>query len=137
MAKDAFVLYPGSEQLDASLALAVRFGFDGHERLRRTLCAIDAELGEGPFHYRYTRARGDEGCFVACTFWMAEAWHLLGNTERASTTLGKAFGALAGGPGTLSEMVDPATHGWLGNVPQGLSHLAAVHAMVTLAGGDT
>jgi GH15 family glucan-1,4-alpha-glucosidase len=131
--KDAFVFYPGSSQLDASLALAVRFGFDGKERLKRTLTAIDRELGEGPFHFRYTDARGAEGCFVACTFWVAEAWHLLGETERANATMQAAFAALAGGPGTLAEMVDPETHAWLGNVPQGLSHLAAVHAMITLS----
>lgn len=133
MEKDAFVLYPGSSQLDASLALAVRFRFDGKERLRRTLSAIDRELGEGPFHFRYSDARGAEGCFLACTFWMAEAWHLLGDEARASTSLRGALAALSGGPGTLSEMVDPATHAWLGNVPQGLSHLAAVHALITLS----
>jgi GH15 family glucan-1,4-alpha-glucosidase len=131
--KDAFAFYPGSSQLDASLALAVRFGFDGKERLKRTLTAIDRELGEGPFHFRYTDARGAEGCFVACTFWVAEAWHVLGETERANATMQAAFAALAGGPGTLAEMVDPETHAWLGNVPQGLSHLAAVHAMITLS----
>lgn len=131
--KDAFVFYPGSSQLDASLALAVRFGFDGKERLRRTLDAIDRELGEGPFHFRYSDARDAEGCFVACTFWVAEAWHLLGEKQRASTTLRSAFEALSGGPGTLAEMVDPGSHAWLGNVPQGLSHLAAVHALITLS----
>jgi GH15 family glucan-1,4-alpha-glucosidase len=132
--KDAFVMYPGSTQLDASLALAVPFGFDGKDRLRRTLVAIDRELGEGPFHFRYTDARDAEGCFVACTFWVSEAWHLLGEQARAKAMLRGALDALAGGPGTLAEMVDPATHAWLGNVPQGLSHLAAVHALVTLGG---
>lgn len=133
MEKDAFVLYPGSGQLDASLALAVRFGFDGKERLRRTMSAIDQELREGPFHFRYSDARGAEGCFLACTFWMAEAWHLLGDSERAEKTLRSALDALSGGPGTLAEMADPVTHAWLGNVPQGLSHLAAVHALLTLS----
>lgn len=134
--KDAFVMYPGSSQLDASMALAVRFGFDGKERLRRTLSAIDRELGEGPFHFRYTDRRGEEGCFLACTFWMSEAWHLLGDSARAKATLHAALDALSGGPGTLAEMIDPVTHAWLGNVPQGLSHLALVHALVTLGGGD-
>ncbi|QWT21326.1 hypothetical protein KPL74_04830 [Bacillus sp. NP157] len=133
MEKDAFVMYPGSSQLDASLALAVRFGFDGRERLRRTLVAIDRELGEGPFHFRYSDARGAEGCFLACTFWMAEAWHLLGDSGRAGKKLHEALDALSGGPGTLAEMVDPVTHAWLGNLPQGLSHLAVVHALMTLS----
>lgn len=135
--KDAFVMYPGSTQLDASLALAVRFGFDGKDRLWRTLSGIDRELGEGPFHYRFTDARSAEGCFVACTFWMSEAWQLLGEEGRAKPMLRGVLDALSGGPGTLAEMVDPVTHAWLGNVPQGLSHLAAVHALVTLEGRQT
>ncbi|MET0618164.1 MAG: glycoside hydrolase family 15 protein [Luteibacter sp.] len=134
MEKDAFVMYPGSNQLDASLALAVRFGFDGKERLRRTLAAIERELGEGQFHFRYSDARGVEGCFLACTFWIAEAWHVLGDEERANTSMRGALAALSGGPGTLAEMVDPVSHAWLGNVPQGLSHLAVVHALITLSG---
>jgi GH15 family glucan-1,4-alpha-glucosidase len=134
--KGAFVMYPGSTQLDASLALAVRFGFNGHDRLRQTLVAIERELAEGPFHFRYTNARGAEGCFLACTFWMAEAWYLLGEHGRAQAVLRGALEALAGSPGTLAEMVDPVTHAWLGNVPQGLSHLAAAHALITLAGGE-
>ncbi|MGN6482669.1 glycoside hydrolase family 15 protein [Luteibacter sp.] len=135
-AKDAFVFFPGSDQLDASLALAVRFGFDGHERLRRTMVAIDRELAHGPFHYRYSSARGQEGCFLACTFWMAEAWQLLGDHAKAEATLDGVLAGLAGGPGTLAEMVDGDTGAWLGNLPQGLSHLAAVHAIVTVAGGE-
>lgn len=131
--KGAFVFYPGSSQLDASMALAVGFGFDGEDRLRRTLDAIDRELGEGAFHYRYTDARGEEGCFLACTFWMAEAWHILGENERARRTLERALDALKGGCGVLPEMVDPATLAFLGNLPQGLSHLALIHALVTLS----
>lgn len=134
--KDAFVMYPGSTQLDASLALAVRFRFDGHERLRRTMEAIDRELAAGPFHYRHTDARGTEGCFLACTFWMAEAWYLLGDPARAEAALQGVLDGVDGGPGTLAEMIDPDTGAFLGNVPQGLSHLACVHAIVTLSGGD-
>ena len=59
--KQAFVMYPGSDKLDASLALAVRFGFDGRERLLLTLDAIDRELGAGPFHYRYSGMHEEEG----------------------------------------------------------------------------
>jgi GH15 family glucan-1,4-alpha-glucosidase len=130
--KGAFVFYPGSDQLDASIALAVRFRFDGQDRLRSTLEAIDRELADGPFHYRYADARGKEGCFLACTFWLAQAWAILGETARAKRMVDDALAALAGGPGTLPEMVDAATLGFLGNVPQGLSHLALVHALVTL-----
>ena len=66
--KQAFVMYPGSDKLDASLALAVRFGFDSRKRLLQTLDAIDRELGAGPFHYRYSGMQEEEGCFLACSF---------------------------------------------------------------------
>ncbi|MEX1828539.1 glycoside hydrolase family 15 protein [Luteibacter sp. CQ10] len=132
----AFEMWPGSGQLDASMALAVRFRFDGREKLKRTLAAIDRELGDGAFHFRYSDARGKEGCFLACTFWMAEGWHLLGEQAKAERTLNDALDALDGGPGTLAEMVDPASRAWLGNVPQGLSHLAAVHGILTVTGVD-
>jgi len=34
--------------------------------------------------------------------------------------------------GILNEMVDPATGAGLGNLPQGLSHLALLHAIYSL-----
>lgn len=132
----AFEMWPGSGQLDAAMALAVRFRFDGRDKLKKTLEAIDRTLGDGVFHYRYSDARGKEGCFLACTFWMAEGWQLLGEHDKAKRTLDNALTSLEGGSGTLAEMIDPASRAWLGNVPQGLSHLAAVHGILTVMGVD-
>ncbi|WP_201781853.1 glycoside hydrolase family 15 protein [Xylophilus sp. Leaf220] len=126
----AYEFYPGSGRLDASLALAVRFRFDGHDRLAATLDAIDRELGCGDFHYRYSEADQEEGCFVACTFWMAEARMLLGQHKHGAETLLRAQAALAQrGVGVFSEMVDGNSGTFLGNLPQGLSHLAHVMAL--------
>ncbi|MFC3124167.1 glycoside hydrolase family 15 protein [Pseudoroseomonas globiformis] len=130
--KRAFVLHPGSEKLDASLALAVRFGFDGRDRLALTLDAIDQDLGAGPFHYRYGGVEQDEGCFLACTFWMAEARALLGQKDRAWATLDAATTALGRGVGIFTEMADPVTGAYLGNLPQGLTHLAHIMALNVL-----
>jgi GH15 family glucan-1,4-alpha-glucosidase len=130
--KNAFVMYPGSDKLDASLALAVRFGFDGRERLLLTLDAIDRELGAGPFHYRYSGMREQEGCFVACSFWMVSARAQLGQRREARDRFDQMTAALAHGHGVLAEMIDP-THGdFLGNLPQGLSHLAHLMAISEL-----
>ena len=74
----AYAMYPGSDRLDASLALAVRFEFGNPDRLRATCEAIDRDLGRGPYHYRYTGVDAEEGCFLACTFWLVEALALLG-----------------------------------------------------------
>jgi len=132
----AYTMYPGSRKLDASLALAVRFGFDGRDRLEKTLRAIDRELRRGELHYRYNGVESDEGCFIACSFWVIEGLALLGHQEEAKTR----FEALAKvldrgkGAGTLSEMMDPKTHAFLGNMPQGLTHLALIQTAATLSG---
>ncbi len=135
-ARQAYVFYAGGDQLDASLALAVRFGFDGKGRLGSTMDAIRAELGHGPFLYRYSGAAAEEGAFLACSFWMAEALCLLDRREEAAALFDEILASLPPNTGTLAEMVDPATGEHLGNTPQGLSHLALVHAACTLA-GDT
>ncbi|MET3826613.1 GH15 family glucan-1,4-alpha-glucosidase [Sphingomonas sp. PvP055] len=134
--KQAFVFYPGSDKLDASLALAVRFGFDGHEKLRKTLDAIDAELGAGPYHYRYSGVDAEEGCFLACTFWMVEARVLLGQRDQAEKAFMSITAALDRGVGIMTEMADPTTGVFLGNLPQGLSHLAHVMALDVLSHQD-
>ncbi|MBW6530443.1 glycoside hydrolase family 15 protein [Sphingomonas sp. RRHST34] len=134
--KQAFVFYPGSDRLDASLALMVRFGFDGRERLEKTLDAIDAELGAGPYHYRYSDVAAEEGCFLACTFWMVEARALLGQRDRAEQSLVAITRAIDRGVGVMSEMADPRSGAFLGNLPQGLSHLAHVMALDVLAAED-
>lgn len=130
--KQAFVMYPGSEKLDASLALAVRFGFDGRERLILTLQAIDRELGAGAFHYRYSGMSEEEGCFLACSFWMVMAWAQLGFRDDARRRFDRLTESLAHGHGVLAEMVDPATGDFLGNLPQGLSHLSHLMALSVL-----
>ncbi len=128
----AFAMYAGGDALDASLALAVRFGFDGAERLRSTLDAIDRELGAGPLHYRYSGVDREEGCFLACSLWMVEARAALGQKDEARVALKGLEQALARGHGILAEMVDPETGGFLGNLPQGLSHLAHIMALSVL-----
>lgn len=134
--RGAYLCYPGADGLDASLALAVRFRFDGQDRLARTLDAIDRELGAGAFHYRYTGMEQEEGCFLACTFWMVEARAMLGQHDRAETAFAAAMAGLAHGTGILPEMIDPKTGDYLGNLPQGLSHLALIQAIATLGGAE-
>lgn len=100
-------------------------------RLARTLDAIDAALGAGSYHHRLTTTKGEKGCFLACSFWIAEARALLGQRDRAEA----AFSALIEGldsEGGRPEMIDPGTGEWLGNLPQGLTHLALVHCAVAL-----
>lgn len=134
-AKRAYTFHAGTERLDAAMVLAVRFGFDGRDRLSSTLDAIRRELGRGPWLHRYSGAAGAEGAFLACTFWLVEAYAELGRQAEAEALMAAALAALPPGVGVLAEMVDPDTGAFLGNLPQGLSHLALIHAAISLAGG--
>lgn len=133
-ARQAYEFYPGSGRLDASLALAVRFGFSSPERLQSTLQAIDNELGCKGFHYRYSGVEQEEGCFLACTFWMVEAHATQGRLEQATQMFTEAVKGLDHGVGIYSEMVDPHSRAYLGNLPQGLTHLALLAAARALGG---
>ncbi len=140
--KQAYTFYAGTERLDASLALAARFGFDNRDRVSSTCDAIRKELGvgphlwsRGPWIYRYSGAEKEEGAFLACTFWLAEAYVELDRRHDGVALMDEALAALPSGVGVLSEMVDPKTGDLLGNLPQGLSHLALIHAALSLDGG--
>ena len=132
--KQSYVMYPGAEVLDASLALAARFGFPNRDRVRLTCGAIDRELASGPFHHRYSGMAQEEGCFLACTFWLAEAKALTGDERGGAAIFENALAALDRNSGAFSEMVDPGTGAFLGNMPQGLTHLAVIQTAATLSG---
>ncbi|MGY1748800.1 glycoside hydrolase family 15 protein [Modestobacter sp. SYSU DS0511] len=130
--RGAYVWYPGTEQLDASIVLHAISGFDRGERMSRTLDALREELGDGPHLYRHSGADADEGTFLACSFWMVSALALCGRVEEAVTLMEELMGA-ANDVGLLTEMLDPRTGDLLGNLPQALSHLALVNAAITVS----
>lgn len=129
--KKTYTLCADSDDLDAAVLLAARTGFDRGERLRSTIEAINDELAEGVLIYRYTDADKEEGAFVACTFWMVEALAHSNQLERARHVMSDAVG-LVNDVGILSEQIDPECGAFLGNLPQGLSHLALINAAFTL-----
>ena len=129
----AYAWYPGSGKLDASVVLHAISGFDRGERMRSTLDAIRRELGHGRYLYRYTGAAEEESCFVACSFWMVSALHLVGRTDDARELMDE-LAAAPNDVGMLAEMIDADSGAFVGNLPQALSHLALIHAAITLAG---
>lgn len=132
--RQAYLSYPGSGQIDAAVALAVRFRFGRDERMKQTIDAMDRELGAGAFHYRYSGVDREEACFLACTFWIVEAKALLGLEEDARRCFDAAVTGLGAETGIYAEMIDAKTGDYLGNLPQGLTHLAVLQAASTLAG---
>ncbi|WP_233495810.1 glycoside hydrolase family 15 protein [Geodermatophilus sp. TF02-6] len=128
--RGAYVWYPGTDRLDASIVLHAISGFDRGERMSRTLDALRAELGAGPYLYRYSGAAEEEGAFLACSFWMVSALTLCGRHEEACALMDELMGS-ANDVGLLAEMLDPASGDLMGNLPQSLSHLALVNAAIT------
>jgi GH15 family glucan-1,4-alpha-glucosidase len=75
---------------------------------------------------------GDEGSFLLCTFWLAEALALAGEKERARIVFERAV-AFANDVGLLSEEVDGSAGHLLGNFPQAFSHIGLINAAWAIA----
>ncbi|EGD09892.1 glycosyl hydrolase, glucoamylase [Xanthomonas vesicatoria ATCC 35937] len=135
-AKQSYTFYAGTEDLDASLLLASRFGLGGPRRARMiaTREAIGKELGSGALVHRYSGMQTREGSFTACAFWMVEAYGLLGEREEAKRRFECLLEQLGNDVALMPEMQDASTGEALGNLPQGLSHLALIHAALAVDG---
>jgi GH15 family glucan-1,4-alpha-glucosidase len=125
--KQSYTFYAGGDDLDAATLLAGQIGFDRGDRLAGTVAAVKRELAEGALIYRYTGMRGTEGAFLACSFWLVSALAALGRHEEAVAQMTAAVG-FCSDLGLLTEEMDTSTGELLGNLPQGLSHLALVNA---------
>jgi GH15 family glucan-1,4-alpha-glucosidase len=126
----------GSDEIDAGLLLGVLFSYaqPHDERLAGTVEAVRRELAHGPFVSRYTGEDGlggTEGAFLACSFWLAEALAFVGRRDEGIALLEQLIG-LANDLGLYAEEIDRDTGEFLGNFPQGLSHLALINAAVAL-----
>jgi GH15 family glucan-1,4-alpha-glucosidase len=130
----AFVQSYGSEHLDASALLIPVVGFLPPEdpRVAGTVEAIERKLMTNGFVLRYdTGATKDglppgEGAFLACSFWLADAYILLGRRDDARKLFERLL-TLCNDLGLLSEEYDPAGKRLLGNFPQAFSHIALVN----------
>jgi GH15 family glucan-1,4-alpha-glucosidase len=99
-------------------------------RMLATMDWVRAELGSGPFLYRYRvddGVGGDEGAFVLCGFWLAEALAMAGRIEEAQAVF-VAHAEASNHLGLLAEEIDPTTGTLLGNFPQAFSHLGLINA---------
>jgi GH15 family glucan-1,4-alpha-glucosidase len=128
--KGSYVRSAGEEELDAALLLGVLGGYDvpNSPRLRGTVDAVRRELGRGPFLYRWA---DEPGAFLACSFWLADAYARQGRVEEATTLMDELIG-LSNDLGLYAEEMQAETGEFLGNFPQGLTHLGLINAAVSL-----
>jgi GH15 family glucan-1,4-alpha-glucosidase len=133
--RGAYAMYAGTDRLDASVLRISRMNYvdTRGERFNSTIDRIRIELsGGGPLLYRYSGQRQEEGAFVACSFWLVEALARAGRLDEARQTMDEMV-ELTNDVGLFSEEIDPRTRDFLGNFPQGLSHLALVNAAAAIA----
>lgn len=122
-----------SDEFDASVLLMATTAFlpPADERLARTIDTIERELSDSRGLVRRYRADdgvvGDEGAFLACTFWLAAARAIQGDLAAATRAFERAA-SYANDLGLFSEEVETNTGMLLGNFPQALSHVGLIIA---------
>ena len=130
-----FTQYYGSTELDASVLNIPLVGFlpGDDERVTGTIDAVSRELGRDGFVSRYSTAQtddglpGDEGQFLACSFWLVTALALNGRADEARSLFERLIG-LSNDLGLLAEEYDVGRQRQVGNFPQAFSHLTLILA---------
>jgi GH15 family glucan-1,4-alpha-glucosidase len=135
-----FTQYYGSKELDSSVLNIPLTGFlpATDERVTGTIDAISRELGRDGFVSRYSTAHtddglsGDEGQFLACSFWLVSALALNGRVDEARTLFERLLG-LTNDLGLLAEEYDVKRERQVGNFPQAFSHLTLIGAAAAIS----
>jgi GH15 family glucan-1,4-alpha-glucosidase len=132
----AFVQFYGAKHTDASLLMIPLVGFlpASDRRMRGTVAAVERELSPDGLVLRYASDASEavdglpagEGTFLACSFWLADNYALMGRYEEARDLFERLLG-LRNDVGLLAEEFDPKTGRLLGNFPQAFSHVALVN----------
>jgi GH15 family glucan-1,4-alpha-glucosidase len=141
--RNTFTQSYGSKELDASLLLIPQMGFlpPDDKRVIGTIEAIQRELSTSDgFILRYPTSgddagvdglEGDEGAFLACSFWMADDLAMIGRVDEARKLFEKLL-ALRNDLGLLAEEWDPRLQRQVGNFPQAFSHVPLIDTALRL-----
>jgi GH15 family glucan-1,4-alpha-glucosidase len=141
--RGTFTQYYGGTAVDASLLLIPVVGFlPPHDpRVTGTVATIERELLDHGFVQRYAENEQSqavdglppgEGVFLACSFWLADTYSLLGRDDEAEQVFERLL-ALRNELGLLAEQYEPAARRLVGNFPQAFSHVALINTAYNLA----
>ncbi len=137
--KHAYVQAIGAEDLDASTLQLINMHYldPGGDRAKEHLNALEKELlSPNGLLFRYAHM-DDFGlpkvCFLACSFWYAEALACVGRIDDACKMLELGL-KCSNHLGLFSEDVDFSCGQW-GNFPQTYSHVGFMNAVYRIANG--
>jgi GH15 family glucan-1,4-alpha-glucosidase len=123
----------GYRDLDAALLLLPLLGMPVDEGvLTRTVAAVEKQLRAGDYVHRYLTSDGlpgGEGAFFICSFWLVDALLMLNRADEARALFERLLDK-ANDVGLYAEEIDPTSNDFLGNFPQGFTHLALVNSAV-------
>jgi GH15 family glucan-1,4-alpha-glucosidase len=133
--RNTFTQHFETTEVDASLLVLSDVGFiEGDDpRMLGTIKAVEEDLLRDGFLLRYRTQSGvdglsgDEHPFLACSFWLVEAYALAGRLDDAHALMGRLLD-LTNDVGLLAEEYDPQHRRFVGNFPQAFSHLTLVGA---------
>ena len=141
--QNAFTQAYNLPALDAGVLLMPALGFlpASDARVQGTIKAIERELMPDGFVLRYKPEHtndglaGTEGAFLACSFWLVDAYAYAGRRREAEALFERLIG-LRNDLGLLSEEYEPKSGRLIGNFPQAFSHLALVHSASVLGNAE-
>jgi GH15 family glucan-1,4-alpha-glucosidase len=133
--RNTFTQHYETREVDASLLVLSDVGFiEGDDpRMLGTIKAVEEDLMRDGLLLRYRTESGvdglsgDEHPFLACSFWLVEAYALAGRVDDAHALMQRLL-ELTNEVGLLSEEYDPQHRRFIGNFPQAFSHLTLVGA---------
>jgi GH15 family glucan-1,4-alpha-glucosidase len=138
--QNAFVESYGSKLLDASVLLLPAVGFlpASDPRIRGTIAAVEKHMMRDGFVLRHDprevseEQQPIEGAFLACSFWLADAYVLSGRLDKAQALFDRVAG-LANDVGLLAEEYDSVECRQTSNFPQALTHIALINTAHNLS----
>jgi alpha,alpha-trehalase len=124
--------------LDTAVLLMPSVGFlpADDPRLRATVAAVEAELGDGSGLVRRSSLQDpDDTAFLICTGWLADCHARAGDTATARERL-DALLRCANDVGLLAERATFGAYEPMGNLPQALSHVGVINGAGVIAAAE-